>query len=58
MNLSFSRRDFERLPYREDVVFEPLQGEYYRSRHWPKDVFIKHGSWWACFRVEIEEDRR
>ena len=38
MDLSMSRRDFEQLPYREDLKGTPIDGLYYRVRGEPKLV--------------------
>jgi len=54
MNLYMSRAKFESLPFREDLVNDPVQGALFRSKHWPRNVFKAQPWGWDCFRVDFQ----
>lgn len=61
MNLTMSKTEFEQLPFRDDLVNEPIEGAYFRDYHHPREVFKAHVSgatgrlWcWECFGVDFD----
>jgi len=52
MNVRFTQKDYEELPFREDVTTGYLNGIYYRSKAYRNTVFRFVGTehrpeWWA-----------
>lgn len=54
MNIGMSRQEFEALPFREDLVNEPIDGAWFRSRHsgdilqaQVSDVTGRLWQWWS-----------
>ena len=62
MNFYMTRAEYDSLPYRDDLVNEPVQGAYFRARTHPRLVFQAHTcsshdwtlSTWSCFHVDLE----
>lgn len=61
MNLYMPKAEFEKLPFRDDLVNEPIDGAYFRGRDYPRNVFKAQISdvtgrlWgWECFRVDFD----
>ena len=63
MNVPMSRVEFEALPFRDDLVNEPVQGAFFRAHDHPGCVFQaqtrSRSDWslwgWWCFRVELPD---
>lgn len=61
MNLAMSRAEFEKLPFRDELVNEPVEGALFRDRQHPREVFKAHVNaitgrvWcWECFGVDLD----
>lgn len=59
MNLHLTREEFETIPFRQDVLFDYVRGQDYRSRGDENGVYRFMGSeqypWWWCFGVRFVE---
>lgn len=56
MNLTMSRAEFDALPDRATLQFDPVLDHHYRDPAWPTDVFQcwqDRPTRWACFHVDI-----
>lgn len=61
MNKYFTRKEFDALPYRDEMTVDPRPGEVYKSRD-HKSVWVAIGNWphnphWDCFGADIAEER-
>lgn len=61
MNFYMSKAEFEQLPFRDDLVNEPIDGAYFRDRHKPRDVVQAvvsdvTGRLWAWWRFRVDFD--
>ena len=62
MNIPISRQEYAALPYRNDLVGDPVCNAQYRDANYPNDIFIarcangsSQGKFtaWECYRAEI-----
>lgn len=60
MNIGMSRAEFEALPFRDELVNDPIDGAYFRDHDQPGRVFKALVSvttsrlWiWECLKVDL-----
>lgn len=55
MNLIFSKRAFDELPFRDDEPGEYVDGKIYRARAYPKLIFRRRGNNWDAFVFKLTD---
>lgn len=61
MNIYMPKAEFEKLPFRDELVNEPIDGAYFRDRHKSRDIVQavvsdSTGRLWAWWRFRVDFD--
>jgi hypothetical protein len=58
MNIVLNHKEFQSLPFRDDIEGDYIRGEFYRARAYPDLVFkwmgeVGFANWWAFgYRID------